>query len=208
VANIIRGTLLPWALEVSIALLAATWRIQRCHGQLLRQAQAEGSIVVAFFHGDQLPLVALHRGEDLVGMASRSADGELLARVIQRFGYGAVRGSSSRGGVAAGLRAIKGVLEEGRSLALAVDGPRGPRRVPQRGAVSIAAMSGRPVVFAVVRARPAWRAGSWDSFVVPWPFARVEVRYGRMDISGRGKQAAQRNAEELGRRMRALADEP
>ncbi|MFZ5480375.1 MAG: DUF374 domain-containing protein, partial [Myxococcota bacterium] len=94
--------LLAWAVRA----LAYTWRVER------PPFPVEGACVCAFWHGDQLPMIALHRGMGLVGVASRSRDGELLARVLARLGYDVVRGSSSRGGAGV-LRACERVLREG-----------------------------------------------------------------------------------------------
>lgn len=162
--------MLPALLALAVRLLGATWRVDRASWPVA------GPCVLAFWHGDQLPLIVLHRGEGVVGLASLSKDGELLAAVLRRLGYGVVRGSTSRGGVGA-LRAAEAALREGGRPALAVDGPRGPRGTVHPGAEALARRGGVPVVFATVEARGA-RLRSWDRFLVPWPFARVRVRYG------------------------------
>ncbi len=153
-----------------VRLLARTWRVDRPAWPV------DGACVVAFLHGEQLPMVALHRGMGMVGMASRSRDGALLAGVLERLGYGVIRGSTSRGGVEV-LRAAERVLAGGGRPAIAVDGPRGPRGTVHPGAEALARRAGVPIVYGVVDAAGA-RLRSWDQFLVPWPFARVVVRYG------------------------------
>ena len=159
-----------------LRLLAATWRVQR------DPWPGQGPAVVAFWHGDLIPMVALHRdrastgGSALVGLASRSSDGDLIAHALTALGYEVIRGSSSRGGVAA-LRSALGALARGGSPALAVDGPRGPAGVVQPGAEALAVRQSVPVIWGRVEAR-GWRARSWDRTLVPWPFARVRIRYG------------------------------
>ena len=188
---------LGWLCALAVRALAWTWRVEREPWPVV------GPSVVAFWHSELVPMVALHRGRArtggaaLVGMASRSADGEIVAAALRALGYGVVRGSSSRGGVGA-LRASLGALAEGGSPALAVDGPRGPAGVAQAGAAALARRAGVPLVYGRADAK-GWRAGSWDRTLVPWPFARVRLTYGVL-----------RDGEELGERLgptpRAAAD--
>ena len=110
-------------------------------------------------------------------LASRSRDGELVARYVGRFGLPVVRGSSSRHGAQA-LRALAGAVRAGEDVAVVPDGPRGPRERLQAGVVVLAATTGAPVVPLGFAARPARRLGSWDRFLVPWPFARAALVFG------------------------------
>jgi lysophospholipid acyltransferase (LPLAT)-like uncharacterized protein len=112
-------------------------------------------------------------------LASRSRDGELIAEYARRFGLDVVRGSSSRGGAGA-LRALVAAIRAGRDVALAPDGPRGPRRQLGSGVVALAALTGAPVVSLGFSARPAWRLATWDEFQIPWPFARAALVLGAM----------------------------
>ncbi len=106
-----------------------------------------------------------------------SKDGEYIARVVQRWGYTVLRGSSSRGGSGA-LRSMVRVLRDGQSLAVTPDGPRGPRRKLKPGSLLAARMSGVPVLPTAAAATRAWWLGGWDRFLVPQPFARVRLVYG------------------------------
>jgi lysophospholipid acyltransferase (LPLAT)-like uncharacterized protein len=110
-------------------------------------------------------------------LASRSRDGELVARWVARFGLPVVRGSSSRGGAAA-LRALATAVRAGEDVAVVPDGPRGPCERLQAGLVVLAATSGAPVVPLGFSARPARRLASWDRFLVPYPFARAALVFG------------------------------
>ena len=110
-------------------------------------------------------------------LASRSRDGELVARYVRHFGLSTVRGSSSRGGGSA-LRALVGAIQNGVDVAIVPDGPRGPREQLQPGVVTLAALSGAPVVPLAIGARPARRLRSWDRFLVPLPFARCVLAFG------------------------------
>ena len=111
-------------------------------------------------------------------LASRSRDGELVARWVGWFGLPVVRGSSSRGGVQA-LRALAGAVRAGEDVAVVPDGPRGPRERLQAGLVVLAATTGAPVVPLGFAARPARRLASWDRFLVPCPFARAALVFGQ-----------------------------
>lgn len=160
---------------------SATWRY-RFQGRALLDEATAGGAVLALWHGEQLALAVVHRDVGGVPLVSQSRDGELLAGVLRRLGFPLVRGSSSRGGPAA-FQAELDLLRDGRSPILTVDGPRGPRHCPRPGAVVLAQRTGRPLVYAVARARPVLRLGSWDRFEIPWPFARIDVRYGRMHVA-------------------------
>ncbi len=199
------GPLLAPVLAAAVTLLAATWRIKRIDGHLLEEAVADGAAVLAFWHGEQLMMVPTHARRGFSAMASLSRDGELLARVIARLGYGAIRGSSSRGGGEALSKSVA-LLEGGGCPALAVDGPRGPRMVPHPGALIMAARVGRPIIFGVAHARPALRLGSWDRFEVPPPLASIRIAYGRMEApTSDAPDIIQAAREQLGERMRAAS---
>jgi len=94
------------------------------------------------------------------------------------FGLGVVRGSSSRGGAEA-LRALTAAVRAGEDVAVVPDGPRGPRERVQPGVLLLAALTGAPVVPFGFAARPARRLASWDRFMVPLPFARAAVVFGK-----------------------------
>ena len=96
-------------------------------------------------------------------MTSRSFDGEYIARFIQRFGYGAVRGSSTRGGVGAIVEMAR-LMRAGCTTAFTIDGPKGPRYVAKMGAVLLAKKSGHPIMPVTMALRSYWKIPSWDYF--------------------------------------------
>ncbi len=199
------GRLAAPVLAGGVRLLAASWRVSFVHREILDETLAAGPAVLAFWHGEQLVMVATHAGRGFLGMASLSRDGELLARVIRRLGYRVVRGSASRGGREALRRCQAALAAGGPPPALALDGPRGPRHEPHAGALVLAARARVPVVFGVSRARPAIRLRSWDRFEIPLPGARVRVAYGRLPPPDPGEIESAR--AELRRRMERLAAE-
>lgn len=133
-------------------------------------------VIFALWHSRLLPLVHLHRNEGVVALVSNHRDGEYIARVIHRRGFGTARGSSTRGG-AQGMRQLIRVARSGRDLAITPDGPRGPARVFKMGAITLARVGGLPIIPVAAGCSRSWRAGSWDRFMVPKPFARLQVRY-------------------------------
>ena len=110
-------------------------------------------------------------------ITSQNFDGEWIAGIIRRFGYGTARGSTSRGGARA-LVQLRRDLNEGRPAAFTLDGPRGPARVAQPGAVFLAGATGHPILPFHIESSSAWTMGSWDRAQVPKPFARVGVVIG------------------------------
>jgi len=198
------GQLLPSLVSGLYRAWSTTWRLRWKDRQILEQALAEGPAVIAIWHGEQALLLHAHGHMGFVGLASRSRDGALLAGVLKRLGYGVIRGSSSRGGLAA-LRAALRSVASGASPAFAVDGPRGPAHVPQLGALHLAARTGRPVIYMVAHASMAVRLRSWDGFVLPLPGAAVTIGYGRMAPPAKDRAAVEAAAEELRVRMEALA---
>ncbi len=157
-----------------IRALGATWRIR---DELAPATPAghtlPGPTVFAFWHEGLLSAAYRFRGLGIAILVSRSFDGELMARTVEKLGFVAVRGSSSRGG-AAGLRGMAEAYAEGRVCAFTADGPKGPRHVAKAGPVHLAQLAGA-VWVGCFHASPAraWRLRSWDRFAVPLPFARV-----------------------------------
>lgn len=146
-------------------------------GNQLRWEQGE-PVVFVTWHGRLLPLLHLYRGRGLVMLVSQHRDGEYLTRLGQGLGYAAVRGSSTRGGYPA-LRQLVRELRNGRSLAITPDGPQGPRERFKPGALQAARITGAPVIPVMASADRAWWVDGWDRFLVPKPFARVNVRVGK-----------------------------
>jgi lysophospholipid acyltransferase (LPLAT)-like uncharacterized protein len=105
-------------------------------------------------------------------ITSQSRDGEYIARFLKRFGFGTVRGSSTRGGVKALVEMIR-LMRNGMSMAFTVDGPRGPRREAKTGAVLLAKKTGNPMLPFSVECDRFWTIGSWDRLQIPKPFTRA-----------------------------------
>jgi lysophospholipid acyltransferase (LPLAT)-like uncharacterized protein len=133
--------------------------------------------VMAFWHGRILPATVYFRGRGIVVITSENFDGEWIARIIERFGYGTARGSTTRGGQRAMLRLVR-EMEKGRPAGFTVDGPRGPARVAQPGAVWLAKTTGNPVLPFHLEASRYWSVRSWDRTQIPKPFSQVAIAMG------------------------------
>ena len=158
--------------------LLATIRCELLTEEYDRPFRDRGKAVIfVLWHGRLLPLAHRHRDQDVVALVSRSADGEYITRVLEHWGFGAARGSSSRGGDRA-LRELVRHVRAGRSICITPDGPRGPREQVKPGALLVAQLTGQPLIPAAAGTDRAWWFGKWDRFLVPKPFARIRVAYG------------------------------
>jgi len=133
--------------------------------------------VMAFWHGRILPATYYFRRRGIVVITSENFDGEWIARIIERFGFGTARGSSSRGGLKAMLRLVRD-MENGKPAGFTLDGPRGPARVAQPGAIWLARATGNPVLPFHLEASSHWTTNSWDRTQIPKPFSTVALVIG------------------------------
>jgi lysophospholipid acyltransferase (LPLAT)-like uncharacterized protein len=183
-----------------ISWLGATYR-WRAEGERHLDAVTGGGHqpILAFWHGRILPATCYFRDRGIVVITSENFDGEWIARIIERFGYGTARGSTSRGARKALLQLSRD-MAAGRPVAFTVDGPRGPSRVAQPGAVWLAKATGNPVLPFHIEADRYWTMNSWDRTQIPRPFATVAVAIGEpLHVSGdadaSGIEAARQSLE-------------
>lgn len=134
--------------------------------------------VFVLWHEAILPLLWWHRDQGIAIVVSQGREGRYIGDYASGLGYRLIPGSSSRGGPRALLGAVR-MLEEGSTVAITPDGPKGPRRELKPGAIQAAQRAGAQLVPLHAIARPAWRAGSWDRLTIPKPRARVVVGYGK-----------------------------
>ena len=133
--------------------------------------------IMAFWHGRILPATYYFRRRGIVVITSENFDGEWIAGIIERFGYGTARGSTSRGGRKALLQLTR-EMAAGKPAGFTIDGPRGPARVAQPGAVWLAKATGNPVLPFHLEASRHWTLKSWDRTQIPKPFATVALAVG------------------------------
>ena len=192
-----------------IAALGGTlrWRVSGLeHFDAIRAAGYQP--VMAFWHGRILPATYYFRRRGIVVITSENFDGEWIARIIERFGYGTARGSTSSGGKRAILQLMR-ELKAGHPAGFTLDGPRGPARVAQPGAVWLAMATGNPLLPFHLEASSAWTARSWDRTQIPKPFSTVglavgEPLYVEPNASAEALEAAR---VELERRLSGLENE-
>jgi lysophospholipid acyltransferase (LPLAT)-like uncharacterized protein len=175
----------PPVAALLVSLIGATLRLTVGGlGPLIPLWRAGRPLIYVAWHGRILMIPWLnarlrrtHGARAARVLVSRSRDGELMARFVARFGLDSVRGSSSRGGADA-VRALAAAVGAGEDVAIIPDGPRGPGRRVQPGAVALAALTGAPIVPLALSARPCRRLATWDEFLVPAPFARCAALFG------------------------------
>ena len=161
-----------------IATLASTFRWRQDGLQHLDDVKRSGrQPILAFWHGRILASTYFFRRRGIVVITSENFDGEWIAGIIERFGYGTARGSSSRGAVKA-LVQLKRDMAAGKPAAFTLDGPRGPAKVAQPGAVWLAKATGNPIIPFHIEASRHWTLGSWDQTQIPKPLADVAIAIG------------------------------
>jgi lysophospholipid acyltransferase (LPLAT)-like uncharacterized protein len=133
--------------------------------------------IMAFWHGRILPATIYFRNRGIVVITSENFDGEWIAGIIRRFGYGTARGSTSRGGRKALIQMMRD-MEAGKPTGFTLDGPRGPARVAQAGAVWLSKATGNPVLPFHLEADRHWTIKSWDQTQIPKPFSTVSLVVG------------------------------
>lgn len=188
-------TLLPPLLEA----LSRSWNLELLDRHHLEDTlRADRGCLLALWHGRMVCGLPQYGRRGFQVLVSMSGDGDVSEKLLQGFGYGVVRGSSSRGGARA-LREMLGVLDSGAALVVTPDGPRGPRHAMNLGLAWMSRATGRAIVplgFGVDR---AWRARSWDRFTVPKPFARIALVHGAPIRVGRdgGEEELERATREV-----------
>jgi len=153
-----------------------TWRSEGDH-YLADILRAGHQPIFAMWHGRIFGGLYYFRNRNIVVITSRNFDGEWISGIIRRFGYGTARGSTSRGGARA-LVQLRRDLSQGKPVGFTLDGPRGPARVAQPGAVWLAGATAQPILPFHVEAERFWEAPSWDRTQLPRPFTTIAVAIG------------------------------
>ena len=177
--------------------------------QIIDAVRGGERVVFVCRHGQLWPVLWAVCGTGTKVLVSHSPDGELLARILQGWGFSVSRGSSSAAGLS-GARGALRALREGIPVGLAVDGPRGPRGEVQEGAVRLARRAEVPLVPLRVVGSGSWvLRRSWDHFEFPLPGGRLEVEVGPLVEVGPGSEGVRVACEELGQRLAGtLRDRP
>jgi lysophospholipid acyltransferase (LPLAT)-like uncharacterized protein len=161
-----------------VEALGATYTWRETGREHLDRVDAEGrQPILALWHGRILAATLYFRDRGVVAMTSENFDGEWVAQLMGRFGYHAARGSTSRGGARA-LAQLRREMADGRATAFTVDGPRGPARVAQPGAVWLGSATGNPIIPFHIEAAEYWTVKSWDRHQVPKPGSSLAIAIG------------------------------
>jgi lysophospholipid acyltransferase (LPLAT)-like uncharacterized protein len=168
-----------WAGYWLIRLIGPTLRVSITYEDGAQETMAQRPLIGSFWHSCLIPATYICRNLGVRVMSSNSYDGEYMGRIIRKFGFVAVKGSSSRNAVRA-LLGLRRALEQGWTVAFTLDGPRGPRHKVKPGPVALARSSGVPMTMFYAAVDKAWVLHTWDRLIIPVPFSRVLVRFGKL----------------------------
>jgi lysophospholipid acyltransferase (LPLAT)-like uncharacterized protein len=193
-----------------IRLVGPTLRVCVSREEGAQQTVAQRPLIGSFWHACIIPATYMCRNLGVRVMSSNSYDGEYMGRIIRKFGFVAVKGSSSRNAVRA-LLGLRRALQEGWSVAFTLDGPRGPRYKVKPGPVALARSSGVPMTTFHMAVDRAWVLNSWDRMMIPKPFSRVLMRFGKLievprDASDEELERYQKELQDSLDRVREFAE--
>jgi lysophospholipid acyltransferase (LPLAT)-like uncharacterized protein len=162
-----------------IRMIGPTLRVAISYEEGAQQTPGQRPLIASFWHSCIIPATYICRDLGVRVMSSTSYDGEYMGRIIHKFGFVAVKGSSSRNAVRA-LLGLRRALEDGWTVAFTLDGPRGPRHKVKPGPVALARSSEVPLTMFHAAVEKAWVLNTWDRLMIPRPFSRVLLRFGRL----------------------------
>jgi lysophospholipid acyltransferase (LPLAT)-like uncharacterized protein len=162
-----------------IRIIGPTMRVCISREDGAQETVGQRPLIGSFWHACIIPATYMCRDLGVRVMSSNSYDGEYMGRIIRKFGFVAVKGSSSRNAVRA-LLGLRRALGDGWSVAFTLDGPRGPRYKVKPGPVALARSSGVPLTMFHMAVDRAWVLNTWDRLIIPKPFSRVLMRFGKL----------------------------
>lgn len=172
----IEHNLLSFIAWLIIQILSRTVKIYKIN---FNKVKAIGkNVIYAFFHGEQFILVFAHRHSNIVIMTSYSPDGELQTKILKKFGYDIVRGSSKKRGATSGTLGIIEKLLKGQNCAFAVDGPHGPGFKVKPGVIFLSQKTRLPIIPVRVFITKKIQLNNWDKYILPLPFSNAYIVYG------------------------------
>jgi lysophospholipid acyltransferase (LPLAT)-like uncharacterized protein len=167
--------LITWAGFLVIRLIGPTLRLAVSIEEGGPASLDTRPMVLSFWHDCIFPATYVWRNLEIRVLSSDSFDGEYTGRIIRKFGFVKVRGSSSRGAVRA-LLGMRRAIEQGATVAFTIDGPKGPRHLAKPGPVLLAGSTGAPMVAFHIAVQHGWTLNTWDRSVIPKPFSRALLR--------------------------------
>ena len=173
--------LITWTGFLVIRLIGPTLRVEVSFEEGAPPSLETRPMILAFWHSCIFPAIYVWRNLQIRVMSSDSFDGEWTGRIIRKFGFVKVRGSSSRGAVRA-LLGMRKEIGQNSTVAFTIDGPRGPRYVAKPGPVLLARATGAPMVAFHIAVENAWTLNTWDKIMIPKPFSRALLRISRQIV--------------------------
>lgn len=159
--------------------ICATLRIREENREAVDSAHARGEqLIFCLWHDELFSLIPVARQIKVVAIVSPSKDGDYLERILEANNVGAVRGSSTRGGVRALLSLARMMKNEQVHACITIDGPAGPRHVAKEGGLFLANRTGARIMPVRIYMKNALKVPTWDKFQIPLPFSKVVIRFG------------------------------
>ncbi len=175
----LKGSLTGFLGNLFINSLFFTTKIETVGYSSVSSVLSSKKFIFALWHSRILFMCYIHKKSECAIIVSSSKDGEIISRILQRQGNQTVRGSTSRGGVRALAGLIRVLKQKTRPGAITPDGPRGPRFQCKGGIITLAKKMGYPIVPLTYSARKIKIFNSWDKFILPYPFTRCRIVYGK-----------------------------
>lgn len=168
-----------WASKWFVDFLFLFSRVQTIGYEDVADRIKSRRFIFAFWHSRILLLCHRHKKLNASIMVSNSGDGEIIAQVLQRHGHNTVRGSTRKGGLRALMQQIVDMRTHTRPGVVIPDGPRGPRHQVKRGVVLLAQKTGVPIIPLAYSSKRRKVFSSWDRFLLPYPWSKGIIVYGR-----------------------------
>lgn len=175
ITKIIEEKIISYLAWFIIQVVSRTVQIERINYENIRKIKNK---IYAFFHGEQFLLIFAHRHSDIVIMTSLSRDGELQTKILSKFGYDIVRGSTGKKGASSGTLALIEKIKNGKSSAITVDGPHGPGFKVKPGIIFLAQKTARPIIPVRVYITKRIQLKNWDRYTIPLPWSKSYIVYG------------------------------
>lgn len=171
----ILGSAAKAMLPSAVSLLCKSIKVEfENYGSVEKLDKSNQNYVLAFWHGTMIIPWYLGKDKNIAALVSRSKDGEILSRLLEKWNYKVVRGSSSKGGDEA-LQQMIDLLKNNYSLAVTPDGPRGPKHKMKAGAVVAAKKASKPIVLAGAAYKRKKVLNNWDNFQIPYFFTKCKI---------------------------------
>ncbi len=168
----------PFLATILIYILGLTWRIEFKGISLVKKHNSQ--VLYVFWHENILPPLFTHIGRKVGVIVSPSRDGELISRILKLLGFKVFRGDTKEKGSKALIELIN-YCKKGFEIAITPDGPKGPRRKAKKGVFLIIKKTNLSVLAVRITCKKAFRFSSWDRFMLPYPFAKIEIELNKLD---------------------------